>query len=131
MRLVRAEVVRDVSVHTKRGGASMPQAATAPALLASKLHPPRLTKQPVSRRRLLERLDQYCDRPLILVCAPAGSGKSTLLSEWLAARSDACAWISLDERDNDLITFVSYVIAAVQAAVPTATFDSRNLLRAP
>ena len=108
----------------------MPHVTTAPALLASKLHRPRLTKQHITRRRLMERLDQYCDRPLILVRAPAGSGKSTLLSEWIATASDACAWVSLDERDNDLYTFVSYVVAAVQSAIPTAVFDSRNLLRA-
>src|SRR4051812_10557914 len=109
----------------------MPQVATAPALLASKLHRPRLTKQHISRRRLVDRLDQYSDRPLILVCAQAGTGKSTLLSEWIATTSDASAWVSLDERDNDLFTFVSYVVAAVQAILPTAEFDTKNLLRAP
>lgn len=109
----------------------MRQVATASALLASKLHRPRLTKQHISRRRLIDRLDHYSDRPLMLVCAPAGAGKSTLLSEWIDGSRDACAWVSLDERDNDLFTFVSYVVAAVQAAVPNATFDTRNLLRAP
>jgi LuxR family maltose regulon positive regulatory protein len=109
----------------------MPQVAAAPALLASKLHRPRLTKQHISRPRLIDRLDRYSDRPLMLICAPAGSGKSTLLSEWIDTTSDACAWVSLDERDNDLFTFVSYVVAAVQAALPSAIFETRNVLRAP
>ena len=53
--------------------------------------------------------------------APAGFGKTTLLAEWLAAGHDersATAWLSLDPRDNDPAVFWSYVIAALQRAVP-------------
>lgn len=108
----------------------MLQVEPASAIRVSKLHPPRLTSQHVTRPRLTERLRQHPDRPLILVCAPAGSGKTTILSEWLANSRTPTGWISLDERDNDPFVFVRYVIAAVQAAVPNAKFETRDLLRA-
>src|SRR5215213_10392077 len=71
-------------------------------LNSSKLNRPRLIAQHIPRPRLVETLRQGGDRPLTLVCAPAGSGKSTVLSEWLAAADWPGAWVSLDERDNDL-----------------------------
>jgi LuxR family maltose regulon positive regulatory protein len=105
---------------------------TAPALpfIASKLHPPRLTSTHVPRRRLVDRLDGHSDRPLTLVCAPAGSGKSTLLSEWLAATNRPGAWVSLDERDNELVGFVSYLIAAVKTINPMTTLETADMVNA-
>ena len=54
--------------------------------------------------------------------APAGFGKTTLLADWLAAaasgRAVASAWLSLDQRDNDPALFWTYLIAALQTAVP-------------
>jgi LuxR family maltose regulon positive regulatory protein len=103
----------------------------APGFLASKLHPPRPTIQNIARPRLIELLRRFGDRPLTLVCAPAGAGKSTLLSEWFAASDIPSAWISLDERDRDLASFLVYLVAAMQQLAPGMTLDTRNLLRAP
>jgi LuxR family transcriptional regulator, maltose regulon positive regulatory protein len=108
----------------------MVQQPTAPALLTSKLHPPRVTAQHIARPRLIERLSLFSDRPLILICAAAGSGKSSLLTEWLAGTDLPSAWLSLDEHDNDLVTFVTYVLAAISTRVPTASLQTRNLLQA-
>ena len=44
------------------------------ALLATKLHLPRLPPGFVARPRLTARLDEGRARPLVLVCAPAGFG---------------------------------------------------------
>src|SRR5262245_10939097 len=109
----------------------MLQVEAAPALLVSKLYPPRLTNQHIPRQRLIDQLERYSDRPLILVCAPAGSGKSTLLSEWVAGTNTPSAWVSLDERDDDPVTFLGYVIAALHATLPVTDFNTRDLLRAP
>ena len=54
--------------------------------------PPRL----VSRPRLLAVLDAAAPDQLVLVTAPAGYGKTLLLAEWVAARPDRVAWVSLD-----------------------------------
>jgi LuxR family maltose regulon positive regulatory protein len=107
-------------------------------LLRTKLHRPRVRDDLVPRPRLLEHLDRGLDqdgvaRPLTLVCAPAGFGKTTLLTQWLADAEGArpAAWLSLDENDNDLALFLSYVIAAVQTVSPEACAETSALLQAP
>ena len=71
------------------------------------------------------------DAKLILVSAPAGFGKTTLITEWLATVADggaAVAWLSLDERDNDPAVLWSYVLAALESAVPGLGTNARALL---
>jgi LuxR family maltose regulon positive regulatory protein len=46
-------------------------------------------------------LDSGEDSPLTLVCAPPGYGKTVLLADWLHQRTSPCAWVSLDEEDDD------------------------------
>jgi LuxR family maltose regulon positive regulatory protein len=48
-----------------------------------------------------------------LLSAPAGFGKTTLLSDWLTTITYPCAWLSLDESDNDPVQFLSYLAAAL------------------
>ena len=98
-------------------------------LLQTKLHRPRLTKDLITRTRLVELLDHEIDHPLILVCAPAGFGKTTLVGTWLdqmavgqgeKAISFPSAWLSLDEDDSDLNLFLRYFIAAIRTIFPDA-----------
>ncbi len=103
-------------------------------LLTTKLHPPRRRRGLVPRPRLAERLDRGRDSTLTLVSAPAGFGKSTVLTEWLAAAAPegrAGAWLSLDARDNDPTLFWSYVVAALQTAVPEIGVAALASLRSP
>ncbi len=51
---------------------------------------------------------------LTLISAAAGFGKTTLVSEWVARCERAVAWLLLEEGDNDLTRFLSYLIAALQ-----------------
>ena len=102
----------------------------ARALLATKLHVPRARPGRVARPRLLERLGSGGAARLTLVSAPPGFGKTTLLAEW--AHSDAVvsrrlAWISLDAGDNDPGTFWSYVVASLEAVVPSLSAARREL----
>jgi LuxR family transcriptional regulator, maltose regulon positive regulatory protein len=113
-----------------RGAIVMIQLAPVRSLIGSKLHAPRLNAFHVPRPRLTNNLQRHADRPLTLICAPAGSGKSTLLSEWLASTRVPSAWVSLDEHDNDLVLFTSYLLAAVQSIVPTLPLATRDLLQA-
>jgi LuxR family maltose regulon positive regulatory protein len=73
----------------------------------------------VARPRLVERLNEGLARQLTLVCAPAGYGKSTLVSEWLQQLQTPSAWLTLDEGDDDLFSFLSYVVAAIQTVYPS------------
>src|SRR5258708_8582563 len=57
--------------------------------------------------------------PVVVVAAPAGYGKSTLMARWharLLERGVSCAWLSLDEDDNDAARFLRHLIAALQKA---------------
>ena len=94
-------------------------------------------------------------RQLTLVSAAAGFGKTTLVSEWVSERMKAeggrskeknlhpssltpalhagasvlhpskVAWLSLDEEDNDLTRFLTYLVAALQAlALPKVHQDN-------
>ncbi len=95
-------------------------------LLQTKLFIPTPRSAPASKRsaslvarpRLLERLNQGLPGKVTLISAPAGFGKTTLLSDWLAQLNLAAAWLSLDQDDNDLARFLSYLIAAVQTIQP-------------
>ena len=92
----------------------------ATPILESKLYPASGTRSPVPRPRL------DCSRDVlegsyrvVAIVAPAGYGKSTLMTCWhdeLAARGVPCAWLSMDEDDNDAARFMRHLIAALQHA---------------
>ena len=105
--------------------------ASGSTLLASKLHHPRITRNTVLRTRLIEQLEEGRDQPLTLVSAPAGYGKSTLLGQWLEQCDLPSAWLSLDERDNDLRLFVTYLVEAVRSQFPEALRETSILVKTP
>jgi LuxR family maltose regulon positive regulatory protein len=100
-------------------------------LIRTKLHRPRLSGDLISRLRLLDRLNAGLDRKLTLISSMAGTGKTTLLVQWLEGCPQPSAWLSLDEHDNDLIVFWSYVCGAIRMAYPSACQNTLGLLSAP
>jgi LuxR family maltose regulon positive regulatory protein len=82
-------------------------------ILKAKLYVPRCRPNAVPRPRLRKRLDEGARRELILVSAPAGFGKTTLLADWSERSEHPVAWVSLDERDDDPVRFLLYLIAAI------------------
>lgn len=105
--------------------------AYAAPLIQTKLNRPPLPVDLVPRPRLTEWLEQRWDRPLTLVSAPAGYGKSTLISCWLENVDRPTAWVSLDEHDNELGSFLSYFLAAILTIFPSALPESQSLLNTP
>ena len=103
----------------------------AQPLLLTKLHRPRGAPEHEMRVRLDERLAGHDHRALTLISAPAGYGKTTLASVWLGGLDGPTAWVSLDEHDDDLVTFTSYLVAAARARFPAAVFKTHALLQAP
>jgi LuxR family maltose regulon positive regulatory protein len=92
------------------------------ALLATKLHIPKVRRGLVARPRLLARMQDGADARLTLVSAPAGFGKTTVLAAWLqqaAAAGRQVAWLSLDASDNEPTSFWTYVVTALEAAAPS------------
>lgn len=82
-------------------------------LLQVKLTVPRPSQRLISRPRLIALLDGTLGARLVLLSAPPGFGKTTALVDWLAASGTSCAWLSLDEADNDPARFLRYLWAAV------------------
>lgn len=74
------------------------------ALIRTKLHRPHVAGDLVPRLQLLGRLERRRQRPLTLISAPAGYGKTSLVTSWLEDTEWPCAWVSLDEYDDDLAT---------------------------
>jgi LuxR family maltose regulon positive regulatory protein len=89
-------------------------------ILATKLYIPPPRPKIVPRPRLIERLDAGLTAgcKLTLISASAGFGKTTLVSEWISGCQRPVAWLSLDEADNDLIRFLTYLVAALQTLPP-------------
>ncbi|MHA6481703.1 LuxR C-terminal-related transcriptional regulator [Paenibacillus sp. strain BS8-2] len=89
-----------------------------PIFLHAKTTVPVLKKSHVTRDRLMDALTAGLKGRITLVCAPAGFGKTTLVTQWAHNQKHAPAWLSLDERDNDIIRFWRYVTHALTAIVP-------------
>jgi LuxR family transcriptional regulator, maltose regulon positive regulatory protein len=88
-------------------------ASLASAVPRSRLGPPRLPADLVSRPRLLRRLDEWAGM-LCVVAAPAGFGKTTLLAEWARnARRGRVAWLSIDEGEAEPTVFWADVAVAL------------------
>ncbi|MFK7695132.1 LuxR C-terminal-related transcriptional regulator [Paenibacillus sp. HJGM_3] len=87
-------------------------------LISTKLYIPQPRVKAVLRPRLVERLNEGVQNRLTLLSASAGYGKTTLVSEWLAAFPHRAAWLSLDEGDNDLARFLTYLTVALQTVSP-------------
>lgn len=75
--------------------------------------PPRSVDRPALRAEL----DGALSRPVTLLVAQAGSGKSVLLSQWVASHPELrCAWVDLDETDNDPDHFADHLVSSLVAA---------------
>jgi len=102
-------------------------------LLALRFAVPRPPRLYVTRRRLVNRLDEAADIPLTLVSAPAGSGKTTLLAEWVKLRRTpgTVAWITFEDGDDRPGTFWPLVLECLRrrgVTVPDGTAATSCLI---
>ena len=104
-------------------------------LLQTKLYIPPIRPNLIPRPRLLERLNEGLETgsKLTLVSAPAGYGKTTLITDWInnrqnRDRSSLFSWLSLEEADNEIPRFFSYLIAALQKIDPAIGADVPSIL---
>ncbi len=110
-------------------------------LLMTKVHIPPTLPRLVQRSRLLTTLDMdLAQRRMTLLSAPAGYGKTTLVAAWIAyqralKQGEAlpemhvedgvdCCWYTLDEDDNDIVRFLTYLAVTLQHVIPEASEDS-------
>jgi LuxR family maltose regulon positive regulatory protein len=78
---------------------------------------------------LIARLSDGSDRRLTLISAPAGSGKTTLLAQWVGQSDRRCAWLALDETDNELPSYVFSLVIALRTVLPSAGHTVVRMLR--
>ncbi len=84
-------------------------------IIDSKLAPPPGSGKPLRRERLLSRLHGCAEGGVCLIHAAAGYGKTAILARWYEDLEDngiPVAWLSLDERDGHLKSFLTYLAAA-------------------
>ena len=89
---------------------------------------PDVLQRPALAGALLQAVNS---KRLTLICAQAGAGKTTLIASLPTADpAPHGVWITLDETDNDLTTFLSLLLAAIGEFLPGCKFDSQSLLAA-
>lgn len=100
-------------------------------ILRAKLTPAQRREGQVVRSRLIEQLKAGQTKPLTIVSAPGGYGKTTAVAQWLDSLDQPTSWLTLDLLDNNLETFVTYLLASVQIAFPEAGYQTSALLQSP
>ena len=104
-------------------------------VMETKLLLPRPRRDVVLRPRLADLLLRGAQGPVTLVSAPAGFGKTTMLASWFTTAPSApdddqlVAWVSLDERDHEATSFWTYVLLALDRAVPGSGAGALTLLQ--
>ncbi len=86
-------------------------------VLTSKLTPPTASRYAVDRTEICSQVFLAFGSKVVLIRAPAGFGKTTVMAQlWDRYRKEgaAVAWLNLDEADNDLPRFFSYLLAALR-----------------
>ncbi|HEY5194716.1 MAG TPA: LuxR C-terminal-related transcriptional regulator [Solirubrobacteraceae bacterium] len=72
----------------------------------------------VRRSRLLAKLIDGRDTPLVLLAAPAGYGKTSLLAEWAAQDPRPSVWLSLEPWHDDPLVLVRAIVAGLEEIAP-------------
>jgi LuxR family maltose regulon positive regulatory protein len=118
------------SIHPRENSvrAVKPQGLTP---LQTKLFVPPLGSTWISRKRLIQRMDEGFQRRLILISAPAGFGKTTLLVDWVHQRKIPVAWFSVDKADNDPLWFLTYVISGLRKLKSGTGKSALEMLQSP
>ena len=88
--------------------------------LYTKILVPRVTIQNFERKQLKLKLNNFLNKKLAFICAPAGYGKTTLVADWINSKKDeiSTAWITLGEEDNSEAAFLKYIIISLEKAFP-------------
>ena len=95
----------------------------------TKITPPLLRRETLTRGRLIDRLRVLTRRRLTLVVAEAGYGKTTLMGDFGRVAERPCLWYKLDANDGDWVTLANYLIAAIRELEPSFGAATESLLR--
>jgi LuxR family transcriptional regulator, maltose regulon positive regulatory protein len=113
-----ARSTRAATVHALKRPSKRGRDSAAFEIFESKLAIPTLRPRLVRRTALVNRIRSARDARVVRVAAPAGYGKTTLLAQWAARDPRPFAWVSLDQRDDDPVSLLTYMAAALDGIHP-------------
>lgn len=95
-------------------------------ILNSKLLVPNISET-ITRSRFHDILEEVSRKKVTTVIAPAGYGKTTLVAQAVQNSNWKSLWYRLETSDQDLVNFLSYLIAGVRKI--SAKFGTQTLQR--
>lgn len=90
--------------------------------LEAKIQIPDEQKDYQRREALLAELEEE-QAKLVVLHATIGYGKTVLLSQYVRKPGNICAWYHLDSMDNEINTFVQYLVLALKRALGDFVFE--------
>lgn len=91
------------------------------SLNIAKLTPPSSSRA-LERDRLLNKLQEWDEKKLIIIHGQAGQGKSTLVATHVHSHATPAAWYTLDQDDADPAVFIAGLVQALKRIWPDQTF---------
>lgn len=85
-------------------------------LLETKVLVPEIRKDYEPREKLLSKLN-VLEKKLLVLRATIGCGKTVLLAQYAQLPGNICAWYHLDPLDNDIVTFIRYLVLTLDKAL--------------
>lgn len=87
-------------------------------VMKTKLLPPKTKEESLRRSKLTRKMKAISGFPLTLLHSGAGYGKSTALALYVSDEKVACCWYSITSSDDDIIPFLTYIVASIKRVIP-------------
>jgi LuxR family maltose regulon positive regulatory protein len=95
--------------------------------LAVKSGRPLSREELVRRPRLLTKLNDGRNVPLVVISAPAGYGKTSLLAEWAAQDKRRSVWLALEEWHDDPLRLTREIVCALEELEPPQEIEQAQV----
>jgi LuxR family maltose regulon positive regulatory protein len=95
---------------------------------------PAFSKGIIYRKSLIKQLNMQIrdeNKKLLLISGPAGYGKTTLITSWINQIDINIAWLTIDEEDNKIKSFIQGVINSFQVIDDKLFEGTNHLLQLP
>ncbi len=96
-------------------------------LFQAKLCMPCVGSQIIIRKKVESKLRLLPEYKFAYLSAPAGYGKTTAVAHYLIRENIKHAWLSIDESDNDPVTFWRYLASAISRCVENSDIGSLSI----